>query len=955
VKRLHILDGHGYIFRAHFGLMTAGKGDRKEIRLSNSEGMPTGALYVFSRMLLRMAADREPSHIAVVFDAGRKSFRTEMYPEYKAHRPPTPEDLQIQMPYFRRIVEAMGWPVLSIAGVEADDVIATLVTTAGLEQIPTTILSADKDLMQLVDDRVEMYDSLSQRTYHRSEVIEKFGVPPERIADYLALTGDASDNIPGLEGVGDKTAAKLLAEHTSLDALIAANPTVPRLKNKQPFSDATQLQRLAISRELVKLKRDVDVGIALSALAVKPPDQEALLAVLTELEFTVLLDKFNGGSAGTESASATKPVRTQIAQVANTSDAGVAAPDGAHRQRVTAKPRMAKVMPGATAHAQGSFAFEGTQANPDGAKVAATVVANVVELDALIQKVRAIGSCGLLATFDGQRDDRTLPLGIAIATDDSAAYYVPLQAGDWEPAKHAGLAAMLCDGTIGKRCFDAKRVGKALARCGLPMEGVVDDAMIAAFIADPTQALAGHPGQDAQSALSALASAGHRGATSAAALDARTVAQTLAPAVCSIAASMTQLTSRMSPDAARLYRDLELPISNLLTRVEANGICIDAGYFSQLSTEVNAQIAALEASIHTLAGEPFNVGSPKQLGHILFEKLHLLAGRMKKTKTGFSTDADVLESMIEEHPIVRLVLDYRELTKLAGTYLDALPPLVNPATGRLHTTFNMVAATTGRLSSQDPNLQNIPIRSELGRKIRRGFVAAPGHLLVAADYSQIELRILAHLSGDAVLLRAFRDRVDVHTQTACEVFGIAAADVTAHHRRVAKAVNYGLIYGQSDFGLARALDIPRREAAEYSARYFERFPSIRKYLADVVVKARADGGTTTLLGRWRPIPELSSKTQVVKRAAERVAQNTPMQGAGADIMKLAMLHSERALQTAGMKATMLLTVHDELVFEARTDVAEAAGKVIAEAMSKVIELSVPLDVDVGIAPNWADA
>jgi len=964
VQRLHILDGHGYIFRAHFGLMTAGKGDRREIRLSNSEGMPTGALYVFARMLLRMALDLQPHNVAVVFDAGRKSFRTELYPEYKAHRPPTPEDLAIQLPYFRRIVEALGWPVISIAGVEADDVIATLVHRARAVGGEALILSADKDLMQLVGEGVSMYDSLSQKTYHRDEVIAKFGVPPERVGEYLALVGDTSDNIPGLDGVGEKTAAKLLAEYPSIDALIAANPVVPRIKVKQPFSDPAQLERLRISRELVRLRTDVELGVELDALQAATPDDTALRTLFGELEFTQLIDKFLDAGHGGSASGSPAGGRVEIS-VAKAAPAIASAPGSAFAVAAQAGTAGAGEGPRpGTYHAgaQGSFDFNAPTSNDDGSNAAlrSTERTRVVDDESgvatLVAQLRAAGSFALVGAFDGARDDRMEPIGLAFGTANELPVYVPVHG--LAVAARAPLAALLADAAVAKTCFDGKRLAKACAHIDMPVAGLIDDAMIAAFIADPTSKAADPSAVFASVGAPApldLATLIPRGKTSVASVAPAIVADALGPWAHSLIGVTKALRGHLTPQGDALYRDIELPISRLLVDVERHGICIDSAYFNQLAAEVGAHVASLEAQIHQLAGEEFNVGSPKQLGAILFDKLKLTSDRMKKTKTGYSTDADVLEAMIEDHPIIKLVLEQRELSKLKGTYLDALPPLVHPVTGRLHTTFNMVAAATGRLSSQDPNLQNIPIRTELGRKIRRGFVAAPGKVLIAADYSQIELRILAHLSGDPVLLRAFRERVDVHTQTACEVFGVSRDQVTAQHRRVAKAVNYGLIYGQSDFGLARALDIPRREAAEYSARYFERFPSIRQYLASVVAQARKDGGTTTLLGRWRPIRDLSSKTQVARRAAERIAQNTPMQGAGADIMKLAMLRSHARLQREQVAATMLLTVHDELVFEADPSVADQAGKLIAEEMGAVIELAVPLDVDVGIAANWADA
>jgi DNA polymerase-1 len=398
-----------------------------------------------------------------------------------------------------------------------------------------------------------------------------------------------------------------------------------------------------------------------------------------------------------------------------------------------------------------------------------------------------------------------------------------------------------------------------------------------------------------------------------------------------------------------------MPVARILADLERTGIMIDVEHFRAMSQDVGALLAELERKVFEIAGGEVNLGSPKQLATLLFDKLGLESDKMKKTKTGYSVDHEVLESLVDAHPIVAPILEHREIVKLKGTYLDALPPLIHPRTGRVHTTFNQVVAATGRISSQDPNLQNIPIRSELGKKIRRGFIAAPGKLLLAADYSQIELRILAHLSQDPLLVKAFTDRTDVHTETAAEVFGVARDEVSGLQRRIAKAVNYGLAYGQSDFGLSRALDIPRNEAADYSKRYFERFPTIRQFMEDVVAEARRRGGARTVLGRWRPIPDLTSKSPMARRQAERIAQNTPMQGTGADLIKLAMIDTTKRIAKEGFDAAMLLTVHDELVFEVAEAEAERVGALVKDVMEKVYELKVPLEVDIGIAANWADA
>jgi DNA polymerase I len=914
MERLHVLDGHGYVFRAHYGLMNASRGERREVRLSTAEGMPTGALYVFSRMLMRLHEDVRPERVAVVFDAGRKTFRSEIFPDYKANRPPPPEDLDVQMPYFRPIVEGFRWPVLAAPGVEADDVIATLVTRARARGWEVVIYSADKDLMQLVGDGVSMIDALRDKTYDRDAVIKKFGVPPEQVRDYLALIGDTSDNIPGIPGVGPKTAATLLDTYGSIDRMIEENPAVPRVKVKQPFGDPAMVAQIRLSRRLVELRRDVPLAAELDDLRAGPWDTDKLGGLFRELEFQLLVDKLEARPPVVDAAAAPAPeVTATVSSIEPEVAAGAAA-------------------------------------------IAAAAAA-----------ARAAGRIGVVVETDGARPDRAAVVGVAIGVP-GRAFYVPLghRYIGAPPVPDADalapLAAVLADPAVAKVCHDGKTATRVLGERGLVLAGVVDDTMIAAFLLDATANA--EPADKVVGAAAGAALPDRKASLG----KAKTFEELPVEAACgwagpvagaALVAAAEQGRRLIRTGLDRLYREVELPIAEILLELERTGITIDEGHFRRLAEDVGGQLAALERQIFELVGEELNLGSPKQLGRLLFDTLGLTSDRMKRTKTGHSVDHEVLEAMIDAHPAIKLILEHRELIKLKGTYLDALPPLINPTTGRLHTTFNQVVAATGRISSQDPNLQNIPIRSEIGREIRRGFVAAPGKVLVAADYSQIELRILAHLSGDPVLSAAFRDRVDVHTQTAAEVFGIPRDQVGARERRVAKAVNYGLIYGQSDFGLARALDISRKEAGEYSTRYFERFPTIRAFMESVVAEARERGGARTLLGRWRPIPDLRSKSAMVRRAAERVAQNTPMQGAGADLIKLAMIATRRRIAADRLDAAMLLTVHDELVFEVAPERAETLAAVVKDEMEHVTidgkPLDVPLEVDVGTAASWADA
>jgi len=918
-EKLYIVDGHGYIFRAHYGLMNSSRGERREVRLSTSEGMPTGALYVFSRMLMKLEEDFAPRRMAVVFDdkSGVRTFRAEMYPAYKATRKDPPEELVVQMDYFAKVVEGMGWPVLAVPGVEADDVIATLVDSARARDWEVVIFSADKDIMQMVGDHVSMIDALRQKTYTRDEVIKKMGVPPEKIPDFLALVGDTSDNIPGIRGVGDKTAANLLELYGTLENLIAQNPVVPRIATKQPFSDPEQLERIQISRQLVELRRNVPLPKTLDELVVGEWNLPELHQLFTELEFQVLVDKVKMKMPPADDVVVVPaPDVNLVATVAQ-------APD-------------------------------------------ARVVAGGAAIGELARAARAAGRMALTVELDPERLERAGLVAVVIAIAGQAPAYLPLghrYIGAPPPPSAADLAplhAVLGDPAVAKVVHDAKTVIRAFSIAGVAVEGIVEDTMLAAFLLDPTAE--SEPGEAAVARLGGVvlptrATIAGKAKTS---LESVTVeraapwAGAITHALLPIAA---ELPARLAASGlSALYRDVELPVARLLAEIEQLGISVDIVHFKKLSDEVAGKLAELEHKVYEAAGTTeLNIGSPKQLGELLFDKLGIDTKGVKRTKLGWSTEADTLEALVDAHPVIRPILDHRELMKLKGTYLDALPPLVNPKTGRVHTTFNQVVAETGRISSQDPNLQNIPIRSELGRKIRRGFVAAPGHVLIAADYSQIELRILAHLSADPKLGTAFREHIDVHTQTAAEVFSVAREDVTAEQRRIAKAVNYGLSYGQSDFGLARALDVTRTQAAEYSRRYFQRFPTIHKFMEDIVTLARAQGGARTLLGRWRPIPNLMSKSPQARHAAERVAQNTPMQGAGADIIKLAMLATAARIAREKWPVKMLLTVHDELVFESPPKLAEEVGAALKAEMEGVYQLSVPLEVDIGIADNWADA
>jgi DNA polymerase-1 len=593
----------------------------------------------------------------------------------------------------------------------------------------------------------------------------------------------------------------------------------------------------------------------------------------------------------------------------------------------------------------------------------------VLRADAIAELVAAAREAKKLAItveLDPTRMDTAGLVAIVIAVPGQAPAYIPLghrYLGSPAPPPASDLTPLhelLADPAVEKVAHDAKTVIRMFSNLGVEVQGIVEDTMIAAFLLDPTAEA--EPGEVVVNRLGGVtglpgrAVIAGRAKTSLEAVPVERAAPWAGAITHALLPIADMLPQRLDESGLlSLYRDVELPVAKLLAHIERIGIHIDVTHFKKLGDEVDEKLGELETFIYKAAGQEFNIGSPKQLSELLFEKLGLPTKGVRRTKLGYSTEAETLEALIDQHAVIAPILEHREISKLKGTYLDALPPLVNPKTGRVHTSFNQVVAETGRISSQDPNLQNIPIRSKLGQSIRRGFVAAPGHVLIAADYSQIELRILAHLSGDPKLGAAFRDRVDVHTETAAEVFDVPRDQVTKEQRRIAKAVNYGLSYGQSDFGLARTLEISRTQAAEYSRRYFQRFPTIHKFMDDIVTLARAQGGARTLLGRWRPIPNLMSKSPQARHAAERVAQNTPMQGAGADIIKLAMLATTKRIEQEKWPVQMLLTVHDELVFEAPPAISDKVGAVLKEEMENVYKLSVPLEVDIGIAETWADA
>jgi DNA polymerase-1 len=762
-------------------------------------------------------------------------------------------------------------------------------------------------------------------TYNEAKVVDKFGVRPDQLGDWLALVGDTSDNVPGMVGVGKVGATKLLKSYGDLKGILS---NVDELKGKQRerFCDAENLRQLELSKKLVTLKTDVELPQTLESFVPMTWDSSQLEALCEEFSFRGLLDRLQGKGSS---------------------------------------------VPGPQGQAKAPKKKVPARAKPTVELVSATVVTEREAMQEELVAAREAGRAAIYLEGDGSRHDRERLVGLGLMVPGRTPIYLPvahrylgapraLSSETLEP-----IAELLADPKVAILCHDSKELRKVLAREEMNLEGVVMDLMVATYLLDPatdthTMGAALQHTLDVELALRETLTGKGKKSVSWEMVETGHAAGFVGPRLCALLAAAQEVEEQLAEQGmTSLFHELELPLARVLAEMEARGIALDEGVLAEIRDQVSARIAVCENAVFDVAGGPFNLGSPKQLSKFLFDTLGLRSEVMKKTKTGYSTDHEVLEGMVDAHECIAPIIEHRELIKLKGTYIDALPPLVNPKTRRLHTSFRQDVAATGRLSSQDPNLQNIPIRTEVGRSIRRAFVAPPGKLLISADYSQIELRIMAHLSEDPVLMGAFVKGIDVHTQTAAEVFDMPIEEVGSAERRVAKAVNYGLIYGQSGFGLGRALGISRAKAGHYINKYFERFAKVRDFMDEIVNRARDAEAAYTVCGRKRPIPGLSAKNFRIRSAAERVAQNTPMQGSAADIMKLAMLKVDALLRDSERDsepgARMLLTVHDELIIEADADRAEEIGARVRLAMESAYELKVPLVVDVGIAESWADA
>ena len=900
-RSLLLVDGSSYLYRAfHVPNLQ---------RLTTRDGMPIGAVYGVINMLRSLLKEYQPDYLAVVFDARGKNFRHERYPKYKANRPPMPEELADQIEPLHAVVRALGLPLLLVPGVEADDVIGTLASQASKAGIETVISTGDKDMAQLVDDHVSLVNTMDRppSALDVAGVTTKFGVAPERIIDLLALTGDTSDNIPGVPKVGPKTAVKWLDRYGSLDSVIEHAADI---QGKVGENLRAHLDTLELSRWLVTIDREVALESAVDALRPVPPDTAALRDWFQKLEFRRWLEELDSDPAAADADSTdTRP----------TAD-------------------YETVLTGA-------------------------------QLDAWLERIKAAG----LFAFDTETTSLDYMaariVGVSFAVKAGAAAYVPL-AHDYPgaPAQLERAAVLeklrplLENKDIYKIGHNLKYDRNVLANHDITLAGMRYDSMLESYVLDSTATR-----HDMDSvALKYLnhqtikyADVAGKGAKQ---LSFNEVpVETAAPYAAEDADITLRLHAAMWPQLAaqpaleKIYDDIELPLLTVLSDMEQTGVAIDTGMLAQQSGELARRILEIEQEAHREAGQPFNLGSPKQIQEILFDKLQLPV--LAKTPKGQpSTAESVLTELALDYPLPRLLLDWRSFSKLKSTYTDKLPKQVNPDTGRVHTSYHQAVAATGRLSSSDPNLQNIPVRTGEGRRIRQAFVAPAGRVLLAADYSQIELRIMAHLSADAGLLAAFEAGADVHRATAAEVFGIAPEVVTADQRRSAKAINFGLIYGMSAFGLARQLGIPRGAAQEYIDLYFERYPGVRAYMEETREQAREQGFVETVFGRRLYLPDIKARNGQRRQAAERTAINAPMQGTAADIIKRAMLalHDWIGSQSEH-SVTMIMQVHDELVFEVATAAVEAVKAPITEHMVGAADLKVPLLVDIGTGANWDEA
>ncbi|MFP1953004.1 DNA polymerase I [Lonsdalea quercina] len=919
---LILVDGSSYLYRAYHAFPP----------LTNSAGEPTGAMYGVLNMLRSLLLQYHPSHVAVVFDAKGKTFRDELFEHYKSHRPPMPDDLRAQIEPLHKMVRAMGLPLLAVSGVEADDVIGTLAQQAELNSTPVLISTGDKDMAQLVTPNVTLINTMNNAILGPQEVCDKYGIPPELIIDFLALMGDASDNIPGVPGIGEKTAQALLQGLGGLDTLYANLDKIADLSFRGAKTMAAKLEQhkevAYLSYQLATIKTDVELELSCEQLAVTEPQVDELSELFRHYDFR----------------------RWQVELESGAWLSGKKSP-------VAAKSKPAVEEKSAPA-VESALSQEGY-----------VTILDEKTLETWIDRLKSAD----VFAFDTETDSLdTLSanlVGISFSDKLGEAAYLPLGHDYLDaPAQMTceraleRLKPLLEDPAVLKVGQNLKYDRGVLARYNIELQGMAFDTMLESYVLDSVggrhdmDSMASRYLQHKTISFEEIAGKGKNQLT---------FNQIPLEQAAVYAAEDADVTLHLhqklweklekEPELRNVFDNIDMPLVPILSRMERNGVLIDAGILAEHSKELTTRLAELEVEVHELAGEPFNLSSTKQLQHILYEKLQLPV-RKKTPKGAPSTNEEVLAELALDYPLPKLILEYRGLAKLKSTYTDKLPLMINPLTGRVHTSYHQAVTATGRLSSSDPNLQNIPVRNEEGRRIRQAFIAREGYNIVAADYSQIELRIMAHLSRDAGLLRAFSEGLDIHRATAAEVFGSPLDKVTSEQRRSAKAINFGLIYGMSAFGLSRQLNIPRNESQKYMNLYFERYPGVQEYMERTREQAAEHGYVSTLDGRRLYLPEINARNAMSRKAAERAAINAPMQGTAADIIKKAMIAIDGWLQQQDEPlVTMIMQVHDELVFEVHDSVLEQSKAKIKALMEGCMKLDVPLRVDVGTGINWDQA
>ncbi len=886
---IYLIDGSAYIHRAYHAVRG----------LANSAGLPTNAVFGFTRMLMKLINDRSPAYVGMFFDAKGPTFRHEIYTEYKANRPHMPEDMAVQIPYIKKVTEAFQIPLFEQQGLEADDLIGTLARMAEAAGFDVVMVTGDKDFVQLVTEKSVIWDPMKDKTRDLAAVEAEYGMPPERIIDVMGLSGDTSDNIPGVPGVGPKTALTLVQTYGSLEGVYE---NIDGIKKKKKLHEnlVNNREKAFLSKELVTINRQVPLAFDPDALKLTAPDQDALLALFKELEFTGLQQAF---SKPAEKRKKNYQAVLDMDTLSNLTRRLSEAPEFSVDTETTDKDPMRAVLVGISVSLEPDKAFYIPCGHTESAVPGQLPRETVLDTLRPVLENPNIGKIGQNIKYDWMVLSRHgVELAGAAADTMLASYLI-------NPAKRAHNLDQIALDYLGHRMITFQEVA------GKGKSAVTFDQV-------PLDKALPYAAEDADVTLSAW--------------------RTLAP----------KLTENKLMD---LFHEVEMPLVPVLMRMERVGIDVDRQRLRELSDNFSDQIQQIESRIFDLAGEKFNLNSSQQLGTVLFEKLELPVQKKTKKKTGYSTDVDVLTTLAEQHELPAMVLRYRSLSKLKSTYTDALLGLIHPETGRIHTSFNQTVTATGRLSSSDPNLQNIPIRTEEGREIRSAFIPRKGWELLSADYSQIELRLLAHCSEDPILIQAFREDEDIHMRTATEVFQTFPSFITDELRRQAKAINFGIIYGMSAFGLSKQLSISQKMAQTYIDNYFTRYKGVKTFMETTIETARETKQTSTLLGRIRPLPDISASNRTVRQFAERTAVNTPLQGTAADLIKVAMIRVDAGLRNRGFKAAMLLSVHDEIVLEVPPDEKEAVSSLVRETMENIWDLQIPLKVNMAWGKNWAEA